>query len=208
MGLKVSTISRLPISTDRDYFIYFLDYGWDEPLSGALYRNFDKMAAFAADNRSLVVAGLHRKEFASEVLNWHRVNGESSDDLLPAIMITDCDPRTLAATGRDPGGWIVGDVRPRKGDAKLDRFLILPLKRLCKNETDVTIVLEKLMSDILEKKKISDFSVASVVDRSDEGLAEMFVLRPSVAGVGIDLKKAWELGSRYFRDNLPRRADK
>ena len=195
MGVKVSTIARLPIATDRDYFIYFLDYGWDEPLSKALYDNFDRMALFAAENRSLVVAGLHRQEFANEVLSWHRVNGEDAESLLPAIMIADCDPRTLAQSN-EFGPLRTGGKRDR---TKPERFLIIPLKQVCKIATDVTDLLARITEDIRSKKQISNFSVKALIDRSSVGLAEMVVLKPSIAGVGIDLKKAYELGSKYFQ---------
>jgi hypothetical protein len=194
MGLKVSTIARLPIATDRDYFIYFLDYGWDEPLSQALYDNFERMATFAAEHRSLVIAGLNRQEFANEVLSWHRVNGEDASDLLPAIMISDCDPRSLAETnefGPNSHGRHRENLKP-------ERFFIIPLKQVCENATDVTDLLARIADDIRRKKKLTDFEVRKIVNRSSEGLGEMVVLRPSIAGFGIDLKKAYQLGSKYL----------
>jgi hypothetical protein len=195
MGLKISSIARLPIATDRDYFIYFLDYGWDEPLSRALYDNFERMAAFASENRLLVIAGLSRQEFANEVLSWHRINGEDAENLLPAIMIADCDPHTLAQTNE--GGF---HRSGRKEDRpKPERFLIIPLKQVCKTPTDVTDLLTRITADIRKKKKLSDFTVEATIDRSGEGLAEMIVLKPSIGGVGIDLKKAYELGSKYYQ---------
>lgn len=195
MGLKVSSIARLPIATDRDYFIYFLDYGWDEPLSRALYDNFDRMAAFASENRSLIIAGLNRQEFANEVLSWHRVNGEDAENLLPAIMISDCNPHTLSQTNE----FSFDRVGRSQDRSKPDRFFIIPLKEVCKNETDVTTLLSRITDDIRKKKKLSDFAVRTMVDRSGEGLAEMIVLKPSIGGVGIDLKKAYELGSKYYQ---------
>lgn len=201
MGLKVSTISRLPAPQDRDYFIYFLDYGWDEPLSNAMYANFDRLAAFAADHRSLVIAGLHRQEFANEVLSWHRVNGDDANELLPALMITDADPQTLAATNE----FAMARTRaahPGVNEVGLSRFLIVPLRDVCKTPSDVTMIFEKLMRDISARNPISDFQVARTVDRTTEGLAEMLVLRPSVGGVGVDLKKVWEFGSKFVRQRL------
>ena len=178
MGLKVSTIARLPIATDRDYFIYFLDYGWDEPLSRALYDNFDRMAAFAAENRSLVIAGLNRQEFANEVLRWHQVNGEDAENLLPAIMIADCDPRLLARSNKYSG---LGPERLR-GGAKPERFFIVPLRQVCQSPTDVAGLLTRIIDDIKNKKKISGFSVTEVVDKTSKGLSEMIVLRPRASG--------------------------
>lgn len=202
MGLKVTTIARLPIATDRDYFIYFLDYGWDEPLSQALYDNFERLASFAAENRSLVIAGLNRQEFANEVLSWHRVNGEDTENLLPAIMISDLEPRLLAETNE------IGSGRHRRHDgSKPERFLLVPLKQVCKNATDVTRLLGHIVDDIRMKRKLSEFEVKRIVDRSAQGLSEMIVLRPSLAGVGIDLKKVFELGSKYLSNRRGRKGE-
>jgi hypothetical protein len=195
MGLKVSTIARLPIATDRDYFIYFLDYGWDEPLSNALHNNFDRMADFAAQHRSLVIEGLNRQEFANEVLSWHHVNGEDAENLLPAIMIADCDPRLLEQSNEFS---VRRSVRTRDR-AKPERFFIVPLKQVCKNPTEVAALLTQITEDIKNKRELSNFSVKKMVNRSAEGLGEMFVLKPSFAGVGIDLKKAFQFGSKYLR---------
>jgi hypothetical protein len=199
MGLKVTTISRLPVATDRDYFIYFLDYGWDEPIVQALYANFERLASFAAEHRSLVITGLNRSEFANEVLSWHKVNGEDSADLLPAIMIADCDPRLLSQSNE----FASQGFKNRKG-VRPQRFVIIPLRKFCKSATDVITLLEQITADIKAKKPISHFEVNKVLDRTNEGLADVLVLRPSISGMGIDLKKAFEIGSRYFKKYLGR----
>ncbi|MGU9981677.1 hypothetical protein ACJ4V0_16700 [Phreatobacter sp. HK31-P] len=188
MGLKVSTIARLPVSTDRDYFIYFLDYGWDEPLTRAMYNNFDQLAEFAANNQSLVIVGLNRTEFANEVLSWHRVNGESAEDLLPAIMITDCDPRLLAESNEQR----FGDRHRDK--AKPERFLLIPLAEHCKTKTDVAQMFERIKRSIESKTPLSDFEVVREVRRADSGLSDVLVLKPNVFGIGLDLNRIWEIG--------------
>lgn len=48
MGLMVHSLQNIPESKNRDYLIYLLDYGWDEPISKGLRDNFDKMAEIAA----------------------------------------------------------------------------------------------------------------------------------------------------------------
>jgi hypothetical protein len=32
MGLYIHSLSRLPSGLERDYYVYVLDYGWEEPL--------------------------------------------------------------------------------------------------------------------------------------------------------------------------------
>ncbi len=36
MGLMVHSLEGIPAGHHRDYYIYLLDYGWDEPLADAL----------------------------------------------------------------------------------------------------------------------------------------------------------------------------
>ncbi|WP_439574445.1 hypothetical protein [Phreatobacter sp.] len=188
MGLKISTISRLPVTTDRDYFIYFLDYGWDEPLTRAMYNNFDQIAEFAAGNRTLVIAGLNRTEFANEVLSWHRVNGEDANELLPAIMITDCDPRLLAEAN---DGGLSGRHRV---NAKPERFLLIPLAEHCKTETDVAQMFERIKRSIQTKTPLGSFEIVREVKRADSGLSDALILKPNLFGVGLDLNRIWQIG--------------
>jgi hypothetical protein len=194
MGLKVSTIARLPISTDRDYFIYFLDYGWDEPLSQAMYANFDRLAQVASENRGLIISGLNRQEFANEVLSWHGINGESAKEILPAIMITDTEPRVIA----DSNEAFNRRHAINSSRSPIEKMILIPLKKACKTPTDVTELLSKISHDMQNRKSILDFEVKEFIDKSNQGFAEMVILKPSVAGVGIDLIKAFQFGKKYW----------
>ena len=79
MGLKIHSISKLPEEVIRGYYVYLLDYGWEEPLGRALRDNFDKMAGLASHNDAAVLLGLNGSEFNDEVLSWHGVNGKDAD---------------------------------------------------------------------------------------------------------------------------------
>jgi len=57
MGLYVHTLARLPADLARDYYLYVLDYGWEEPLGDALRQNFRRMADLAAQNNAVVCGG-------------------------------------------------------------------------------------------------------------------------------------------------------
>lgn len=41
MGLMVHSLEGIPEGHHRDYYIYLLDYGWNEPLGDALKKNFN-----------------------------------------------------------------------------------------------------------------------------------------------------------------------
>jgi hypothetical protein len=86
MGLHVHSLSNIPKSANRDYWIYLLEYGWHEPLGQALEENFSKMAARAADTRAVVIKGTDISHFENEVFSWHKINNEQAGDILPAIL--------------------------------------------------------------------------------------------------------------------------
>jgi hypothetical protein len=58
MGLTVHSLGELPAGVDRKYFVYLLDYGWEEPLADSLYRNFPRMADIASRHDAVVVRGV------------------------------------------------------------------------------------------------------------------------------------------------------
>ena len=51
----------------------------------------------ADDFHWCVVRGVVGSHFVDDVLSWHRVNGEETEDLLPAILITTRNPHTFKA---------------------------------------------------------------------------------------------------------------
>jgi len=55
MGLMVYSLENIPVSAQRDYFVYLLDYGWQEPINKALSDNFDRMAQLASKNKAVVI---------------------------------------------------------------------------------------------------------------------------------------------------------
>ena len=58
MGLYVHNIGNLPVDDTRQYFLYVLDYGWQDPLTDALVANFRNMARMASETKSVVLAGI------------------------------------------------------------------------------------------------------------------------------------------------------
>jgi len=196
MGLVVSEMARFPTGGKLDYYVYFLDYGWDDNLSRAMYQNFDAFAGFTHNNNSVVVRGLNRRHFSNEVLSWYHVNGRPVDTILPAILITDLDPRELGRTDKmERGKLTTAAVDPM-------RLVLIPLRELCKTESDVTSLLQDLAKDMEEKRSLSKFKVRDLLDRSNEGLADVLILKPSIGGIGIDLRKFFEFGSKYFKKRI------
>ena len=155
--------------------MYLLDYGWDEPLGRALRDNFDKMANHASRHDAVVFLGLGNK-FNDEVLSWHGVNGKGVDDVLPAVLITN----------RHPSNFRESNV---PWNRQRDHLVLIPLRNHCKTATDVVKLIEGIFRDIKAKKPLANFAVASEDRAGIKGaLLDAVVLRPTFAGVGVDLK--------------------
>ena len=169
MGLMIHSLGELPLEAQRGYYIYLLDYGWEEPLRDEINRNFIRMAGLASRNNAIVMRGTVGDHFSDEVLSWHQVNGQPGDGLLPAIMITTCHPTNF-----------------REGNQ--DRLLLIPLRKICKSSEDLVNLIEKIFKDIEDKKALSDFEVASEMKKGKAGaVVDALILEPNFAGIGINL---------------------
>jgi len=199
MGLYVHSLERLPADLERDYYLYVLDYGWEEPIGEALRKNFRRMADLAARNKAVVIAGVDQQKFVDEVFSvhiddpqfsWQSINGESGETILPAIMITTIRPAKFKETNP---GYRFSDSTPGSAD---DKIVLIPLRTLCKTGTEVVALIERIFADIAAKKPLSDFAVVEhIKPKSRHGsYSDAFILKPTVWGMGVDLKellKAW-----------------
>ena len=178
MGLMIHSLEELPSEATRGYYIYVLDYGWDEPLSNALLNNFSEMGKQASQNNAIVFKGTVGSHFEDEVLSWHRINGQSSDDILPAILITTKHPNSFREF-------------PRKREEHIDDNLILiPLKNHCKNSSDVVGLIKDIFLDIKKGKELKNFKIGKEMKKGVSGaFVDAVVLEPNFAGMGIDLKQ-------------------
>src|SRR5438270_698931 len=126
MGLYVHSLGEVPSGAPRNYYVYLLDYGWDEPLGEAVRKNFLQMADRASRTNAAVVHGPVGVHFTDEVLSWHHINGQPAEKILPAILITTRHPKTIRESYQE------GSVKRME-----DALLLIPLKKVCKNATDV-----------------------------------------------------------------------
>lgn len=177
MGLMIHSLGELPLEAQRGYYIYLLDYGWREPLGDVLHHNFDRMAGLASQGNAVVMKGTVGSHFDNEVLSWHHVNGQSAEELLPAIMITTRHPSQFREIGQE---W----------SKKQDRLLLIPLRKVCQSSGEVIQLIEKIFSDIAQKKSLSDFEVAHEMKKGKAGaVLDALILQPNVAGLGININR-------------------
>jgi hypothetical protein len=188
MGLYVHSLGELPANAERAYYIYVLDFGWDEPLGKALSQNLQRMMDLASRNAAVVIKGLDSNHFENEVFSYHGVNGEPADEILPAILITTLHPKYFK------------EQNSRYSKEELhDKLILIPLRKVCSTSDEITVLIAKIFRDIAEKKELADFSIQRQLKKKDafRTFFDAFVLEPNISGIGIDLKK---LGSFFKGD--------
>ncbi len=185
MGLMIYSLDNVPQQADRDYFVYLLDYGWDEPIANSMKYNFDKMAEEAANNRAVVIKGLVGSHFVNEVFSWHHINGEDGENVLPAILITNATPQYFqSANFSSQKGLYREDTT---GEMKL---ILIPLKKFCSGPAEAVDLIDKLFSDIKNQNDLTDFQIVKEIKRGSGGsLVDSIILQPNIGGIGVDLKK-------------------
>jgi len=180
MGLYVHSLGEIPNGAERAYYVYLLDYGWEEPLGSAVRANLPRMADLASRSDAVVIHGPRGMHFEDEVLSWHRVNGQDADNILPAIVITTRHPSTF----RESFSMLKTDPENR------DALLLLPLRKVCNSSEDVADVIRRVFEDIKGKKRLSEFEAAKEMRRGVAGaLVDAVILQPKLGGIGFDLKK-------------------
>ncbi|WCG83590.1 hypothetical protein [Pectobacterium sp. A5351] len=194
MGLYVHSLNNIPKSENRDYLIYLLDYGWNEPLAKAINENFDKMASIAAKNRAIVIKGTELAHFENEVFSWHQINNEKGDNILPAILITNAHPSYFKENnyGYNKNKGLYKESN--SGDLKL---VLIPIKKFCTNTTEVISLIGRIFSDIESEKDLSDFTIAKEIKKGvGSAIVDSIILEPNISGVGFSFKKL----ITYFRE--------
>ncbi len=184
MGLMVHSLEGIPEEHHRDYFIYLLDYGWNEPLSDALRSNFGHMATLASKKKNAVVImrtdeGVH---FSDEVLSWHSINGDDAEkeQLLPAILVTN----------RHPSEFRKKAMRENEQPEENLKMILFPLKKYCKDTTEVVSLIQKIFTSIKAGKDLDDFGVMREKRKGIGGaLANSILLEPNFAGMGFSFNK-------------------
>jgi len=180
MGLYVHSLGEIPAGTERAYYAYLLDYGWQESLGNAVRANLPRMADLASRSNAVVIHGPRGVHFEDEVLSWHRVNGQDAKDILPAILVTTRHPSTFRESFEMK--------RSRKESA--DALLLIPLRKVCKSAEDLVELIQRVFEDIKDKKQLSKFRAAKRMRRGVAGaLVDAVILQPKVGGIGFDLKK-------------------
>jgi len=194
----IHSLDNIPKSAHRDFFIYLLDYGWQEPISQALRDNFDKMAEIASKNRAVVIKGTDVAHFENEVMSWHQINNENAEGLLPALLITNKHPEYFRfANGEFSGRRNILRIEENKDDIKL---ILVPFKNFCKTTSDVITLIEKIFNDIIAEKDLSEFRIAKEMNKGiGKAIVDSIILEPNFSGLGFSFNKLTEVSQVKFR---------
>ncbi|CAI1909758.1 Uncharacterised protein [Serratia entomophila] len=187
MGLHVHSLNNIPKTENRDYFIYLLEYGWNEPLAQALNDNFNEMVATAAKRRAVVIKGTELAHFENEVFSWHQINNEKGGEVLPALLITNAHPSYFTENShrykREKGLY----RESKNGELKL---ILIPIKKFCTSTSEVVSLIEKVFLDIELGRDLSDFKIAKEVQKGiGSAIVDSILLEPNFYGVGFSLKR-------------------
>jgi len=179
---------EIPADARRNYYIYLLDYGWDEPLGEALSKNFDRMSELASKNNAVVIRGTKDKvHFYDDVFSYHNLNGEKAENILPAILITNRNPHEFKESFDEHNKSLI--------DTNF-KIIVFPLRKYCTTTTDVANYIDKIFADILERKDLSDFSIEKMMKKGmGRAIVDGLLLRPNIAGIGFDFNEL----INYFR---------
>ncbi len=190
MGLYVNSVSEIPLSESRSYYIYVLDcYNWDEPVSNTLKANAERVAAFCSENDAVMVKGLPNSHFYSEILSWVKINGQNAGMMLPALLITTVHPQYFIDS-HDPWPFEEPPEDQEPIKAFEDSLIFLKIREICKSPNDVIVLLEKIFHDIKLKHAIKDFAIAHEQRKGEHGaIVDALILEPNFAGLGVDIKK-------------------
>lgn len=188
MGLMIYSLDNIPAGAKRDYFIYLLDYGWTEPISEILNKNFEEMSKIAAENKAVVIKGTVASHFQNEVLSWHHINGEDAENLLPALLITNKHPQYFKESN---SSFQYENIKNMGINETEDmKMILIPFKECCNNEKDVITIINSVFSDIENGKDLSNFSISKKNKRGvGRHIVDSIILQPNLNGIGIDIKK-------------------
>jgi hypothetical protein len=175
MGLMIHSLGELPFEVHRGYYVYLLDYGWQEENISSIHENFGRLSDLASRSDAVVIRGTVGSHFADEVLSWHHVNGQDAEDILPAILITTRHPHEFMVSEDNAG--------------LAHSMLLISLRNYCKSPGDAVPLIEKLFHDIKDRKNLIDFTVTKELKRGKGGaLVDALILQPNVGGIGVDVK--------------------
>lgn len=185
MGLMIHSLENIPSSARRDFFIYLLDYGWNEPISNSLRDNFDRMAQIAATNKAVIIKGTEVAHFENEVMSWHKINNENAGELLPALLITNKHPQYFRESNREFKGR--KNIIRTEEDLKL---ILIPFKKFCETTNQVLTLIETVFKDIEAQKDLSEFKIAKEMNKGvGRAIVDSIILEPNFSGIGFSFNK-------------------
>jgi hypothetical protein len=77
-----------------------------------------------------------------------------------------------------------------------ENLILIPLRGVCKDATEVVSLIERIFRDIAAQKPLRDFVIAKEINSNNqEAYSNAVILKPTLWGMGVDLKeifKTWK----------------
>lgn len=185
MGLMVYSLENIPKETNRDYYIYLLDYGWswNSSINDILTSNFEKMSKISSTNSAVTIKGVG-EHFTNEVFSWHGITGINDENILPAILITNQNPNYFRENHHN-----LRHNELYQEDATTNlKLILIPFKKFCHNDSDLVTLIDSIFKNIQDKQDLSQFSILSKI-KNKNNLYDAIILQPNFSGIGIDIKQ-------------------
>lgn len=172
MGYSLSTLAKLPLDTENDFYIFILgvNANWKGGILQTIYENFDNLAKEIGPN-AIIAKGLNPREWTYELTTKYFGEDAQVDRFFPGILITNSHPDNF--------------------DASSLRILI-SLEQVEENYAN-TEQFFNLLTDFISRKdmRFLDFAKNSInwVDEINKAID----LKPNILGFGINFNKLIDL---------------
>jgi hypothetical protein len=191
MGLHIHSLSKIPRDLEKDWFLYLLEYGPQEPFTKAMNACFDEMANWASTGNAVVIKGTVPVHFTDEVFSWHQIAGLDGDEVLPAIMISTINPSVFNEFNK---------AQAKRRYEPSDQVVIVPLRDFTENVDQVYSFVRKLLRELSSERRLTDLSMVVTKKRKlGARILSAIKLAPSISGVGIDLRTLFGKGKSPSR---------
>ena len=93
MGYTLSTLARLPLDTENEFYIFILggNANWKGGILQTIYDNFDTLAK-AIGPSAIIAKGLNPREWTYEISRKYFYDIKEIDRYFPGILITNSHP--------------------------------------------------------------------------------------------------------------------
>lgn len=166
MGYILSSLGRLPIEEDVDFYIFLIDSGWYGGLTEIILQNFEKIAEDIGP-RAVIAKGFKKQSWSDEICEkYFGKKYTTLSKFLPALLITDSHPKRLKSESMR---------------------LLIPIHEVKSHFGTFDLFFSLLTSFVRDKDPEFLERFKNGTNMSEEDL-NILILEPNVFGIGLNVK--------------------